>query len=170
MFYAETLLSQGYTRQEMIEELQAYVRNEHEVFDFGEGEMQMETFEGSYYAFEISLLDRSFYERQFDSWWIPERKEKEIPDTIKPIKRNRYSINRRFKNKHKKLAELGYINHMSSYYEKESNNRTYIKNCYRGKRSMYLKKQSHRIVRRNKEYFPKGNKSNRLFGFWWELY
>ena len=37
-------------------------------------------------------------------------------------------------------------------------------------RKRYLKTQAHRKVRRSMQSFGKGNLSNRLFDYWWELY
>jgi len=46
---------------------------------------------------------------------------------------------------------------------------SYYKRLYRGQRSKYLKKISHKKVRKYKgELSQKGNSSNKLFDFWWE--
>lgn len=37
-------------------------------------------------------------------------------------------------------------------------------------RKRFLKNQSHRKVRRSAHCFGKGNRSNRLFDYWWELF
>lgn len=37
-------------------------------------------------------------------------------------------------------------------------------------RKRYLKTLSHRKARRSMQSFRKGNLSNRLFDYWWELY
>lgn len=48
------------------------------------------------------------------------------------------------------------------------NPKPYYKRLYRGKRSKYLKKQSHRKVRRYKGELHNGCMCNRLYDFWWE--
>ena len=37
-------------------------------------------------------------------------------------------------------------------------------------RKRFLKNQSHRKVRRSQHTFGKGNRSNRLFDYWWVLW
>lgn len=37
------------------------------------------------------------------------------------------------------------------------------------RRKKFLKRVSHRRVRRSSQQFGKGNLSNRLFDYWWEL-
>lgn len=37
-------------------------------------------------------------------------------------------------------------------------------------RKRFLKTQSHRKVRRSKLNFRKGNGSNKIFDYWWELW
>lgn len=161
-----------YTRQDMIEELEAYIKCENEVFDFGEGEMKMETFEETSYGFELSLLDGSFL---YDSAWYLHLKlpkdEDEVSDTKHHIKFNRYYINHvRQKQRNMKLYDDTKKSYPQPYYIDLHDESSYLKRYYRGKRSMYLKRQSNKKIRRNKEYFPKGNKVKRLFDFWWELY
>lgn len=41
---------------------------------------------------------------------------------------------------------------------------------YRMSRKKFLKKRSHRRVRRSSLSFRKGNGSNKLFDYWWELW
>lgn len=53
----------------------------------------------------------------------------------------------------------GFIDNPSPYY----------KRIYRRRASKYLKKQSHRAVRRYKGELKNGCISNRIFDFWWEL-
>ena len=48
------------------------------------------------------------------------------------------------------------------------NPKPYYKRLYRGKRSKYLKKQSHRKIRRYKGELHNGCMCNRLYDFWWE--
>lgn len=49
------------------------------------------------------------------------------------------------------------------------NEKPYYKRLYRSKRSKYLKKQSHRKIRRYKGELHNGCMCNRLYDFWWEL-
>lgn len=56
------------------------------------------------------------------------------------------------------IRGIGYVENPKPYY----------KRLYRGKRSKYLKKLSHKKVRRYTGDLPrKGNQSNKLFDFWW---
>lgn len=58
------------------------------------------------------------------------------------------------------IRGIGYVENPKPYY----------KRLYRGSRSKYLKKLSHKKVRRYTGDLPrKGNQSNKLFDFWWEL-
>lgn len=53
---------------------------------------------------------------------------------------------------------FGYIENPNPYY----------KRLYRGKRSKYLKKQSHKAIRRYNGELHNGNMCHRLYDFWWE--
>lgn len=48
------------------------------------------------------------------------------------------------------------------------NPKPYYKRMWRSKSSKYIKRLSHRKIRRYKGYLPKGNSGNKLFDFWWE--
>ena len=53
------------------------------------------------------------------------------------------------------------------WFDEEKNR--YIRN-YRGKRSPFLKRQSNKKIRRDKDNIYQKNKYRRVFDFWWELY
>ena len=48
------------------------------------------------------------------------------------------------------------------------NPKPYYKRLYRGKRSKYLKKQSHKKIRRYKGELHNGWQCHKLYDFWWE--
>ena len=48
------------------------------------------------------------------------------------------------------------------------NPKPYYKRLYRGKRSKYLKKQSHKKIRRYKGELHNGGQCHKLYDFWWE--
>ena len=56
------------------------------------------------------------------------------------------------------INEKGYIENPKPYY----------KRLYRGKRSKYLKKQSHKKIRRYSGELHNGWQCHKLFDFWWE--
>ena len=48
------------------------------------------------------------------------------------------------------------------------NSKPYYKRLYRGQRSKYLKKQSHKAIRRYKGELHNGNMCHKLYDFWWK--
>ena len=55
-------------------------------------------------------------------------------------------------------------------FNKVPTNKAYPKRWFRGRFSSYLKKLSHRIVRRNNnDYKGKSNISNKEYDYWWDL-
>lgn len=48
------------------------------------------------------------------------------------------------------------------------NPKPYYKRLYRGQRSKYLKKQSHKAIRRYKGELHNGNMCHKIYDFWWE--
>lgn len=58
------------------------------------------------------------------------------------------------------IRELGYIENLKPYYRR----------LYRGKRSKYLKKQSHRKIRRYKGELHNGWQCHKLYDFWWKYF
>lgn len=56
------------------------------------------------------------------------------------------------------IKGLGYVENPKPYY----------KRLYRGKRSKYLKKQSHRKIRRYKGELHNGWQCHKLYDFWWQ--
>ena len=53
---------------------------------------------------------------------------------------------------------------------KSINSKQYYKRVYRGKKSKYLKRQSHKKVRRFKGDLCNGNMSHKLYDFWWKYW
>lgn len=156
-----------YTRQDMIDELESYIWNEREVFDFGEGNMKMSCSESSYYDFEINMLNGNFFREQYPDYdeYLNPSINKSLPKRNSKV--NRYYIN----NIRQKKRDKYMLKFYSPYYTvRDRNGKQYIKRYYRGKRSKLLKKSSSRKIRTNMDYYPKGNKVKRQFDFWWELY
>lgn len=93
------------------------------------------------------------------------------------------------KRKNKRERELKYKNHLKRLSEYSSgfpsgavylgeiwvkgqgyveNPKPYYKRLYRTQRSKYLKKQSHKSIRRYKGELHKGNMYHKLYDFWWK--
>lgn len=58
------------------------------------------------------------------------------------------------------IKSIGYVKNPKPYY----------KRVYRGKASKYLKRQSHKKVRRFKGDLCNGNMSHKLYDFWWKYW
>ena len=158
---------ESYTRDDMIDELESYILNEKEAFNFGEGDMMMSCSESSYYDFEINMLNGNFFREQYLDYdeylMIYDGK----PIIKRKLKANRYYIN----NIRQKKRDKYMLKFYSPYYTvRDRNGKQYIKRYYRGKRSRLLKKAGSRKIRTIMDYYPKGNKVKRQFDFWWELY
>ena len=101
----------------------------------------------------------------------------------------KHENSKNIKHRNKRERDLKYKNHLKylsentsgfpsgAYYVDEiwirghgyiKNPKPYYKRLYRGRRSKYLKKQSHRKIRRYKGDLHKGWQCHRLFDFWWE--
>lgn len=92
-------------------------------------------------------------------------------------RRNKRERDLKYKNHLKHLAENTSGFPSGAYYVDEicvrghgyiKNPKPYYKRLYRARRSKYLKKQSHRKIRRYKGDLHKGWHCHRLFDFWWE--
>lgn len=156
---------------DQINDLIAYINNENEEFDFGEGSMKMDSSESTHYEIELALLK---YRWECDSIDCICVIFNDISDTSDEVltKGNKYYINHVYqKEKNRKIMMSKSHGYCNPYYEfTDENGKNYLKRYYRAKRSKHLKRQSNRVIRRNKEYFPKGNKVKRQFDYWWILY
>ena len=101
-----------------------------------------------------------------DYEYISQNKKKSQHNNKKKLskrdRRNKYKNHLKFLNNN--------LNHyLSPSIVLDKNDVSYYKRLYRGQRSKYLKKISHKKVRKYKgELSQKGNSSNKLFDFWWE--
>ena len=95
----------------------------------------------------------------------------------KKKKRNKRERDQKYKEYLKRLDKIsnGYlspVHYTDEIYVRESgyikNPKPYYKRLYRGKRSKYLKKQSHRKIRRYSGELHNGWQCHKLYDFWWE--
>lgn len=97
------------------------------------------------------------------------RKERE-----KVKRRNRMSDTEKYRDHLKFLSSLnhypsGAYLKTGSFTNQVSKEHWYYKRYYRGKASMYLKRQASKKVRRKTEEIKKGGSYRKVFDFWWEL-
>ena len=106
-----------------------------------------------------------------------------IPDVInqrnssKLKRRNKRERDRKHREHLKRLDKISRGYPSPVYYIDEiyvrgygyvENPKPYYKRLYRGKRSKYLKRQSHRKIRRYKGELHNGWRCHKLYDFWWE--
>lgn len=142
-----------------LEEVIAYRDLENEVFDFGEGPMEMEGLLGSedvYYRMFINdNTDRSdeiSYEEEL-SELVNQKNKKRL---------NRYKRKRVTKKKINKLKSIG-VWYAISY--KSPHLR-----IYRGKRGKYIKKEANKTVRRYNGSISNGGKYRKIYPYWNNLF
>lgn len=95
----------------------------------------------------------------------------------KQKRRNKRERDFRYKNHLKRLSKTSDGFPSGAVYTEEiwikgqgyvENPKPYYKRLYRGKRSKYLKKQSHKKIRRYKGELHNGWQCHKLYDFWWE--
>ena len=143
MFYEECTLN----------EIRAYRNLESEIFDFGEGEMEIEGWYGSEDAYlSMSLPEYYDYPEYYNSINSEDKYKKQKQ------RLNRYAKKQIDKEKLKKLYPL------------VNNRDNYLYRCYRGSRSKYLKKLSNKKVRKSKGLSGKSNIYRKVFDYWYKLF
>ena len=107
----------------------------------------------------------------------------DVPDidnqrnTSKQKRRNKRERDFKYKEHLKQLENISRGYPSPVYYNNEiyirgcgyiENPKPYYKRLYRGKRSKYLKKQSHKKIRKYKGELHNGWQCHKLYDFWWE--
>lgn len=156
-------ISEAKTKEDyinLLNEINAYRELDGQDFDFGTGLIINEMSFGSedaYYEMDLQAIEEiiEYWGCEFD---IPKRK-----NIVKRDRQYRRYVKQKEKKRIKHLSEISWMNVI--------NRGDWQQRCYRGKRSKHLKSQSHRRVRKYKDKISsKGNMSNKIFDFWWELY
>jgi hypothetical protein len=151
MFYEECTLN----------EIRAYRNLESEIFDFGEGEMEIEGWYGSEDAY-LSMSLPEYYDDYFEYDNLTQ-KDLENENKYKKQKLNRYAKKQIGKEKLKKLYNNGGWWTVGKY-------DTHLRRYYRGSRSKYLKKLSNKKVRKSKGLSGKSNIYRKVFDYWYKLF
>lgn len=98
-------------------------------------------------------------------------------NSSKKKKRNKRERDKKYKNHLKQLSKSSSGFPSGAVYLDEiwikgkgyvENPKPYYKRLYRGQRSKYLKKQSHKAISRYKGELHNGNMCHKIYDFWWE--
>lgn len=94
----------------------------------------------------------------------------------RPRKLYKYYRKKKYKRRLERLADASgyypcgaYRVGCDGYWVEHPEDTCYVKRCYRGRRSKYLKQVGNRRVRRYKGYIPNNGGYKKVFDFWWEL-